>query len=179
MQVRPNSSAIALMPGTCNVDQHNDRSVGVRCFEVRQSPSLCTCCWTFTAWLLSMSRRTTAQTAGPICHGAGRTVFCTLLAERSRAITVPVSPISCASAVVLPPGAAHMSNTLEPGCGSSACDTNGFQSIHDVSVLPPGAAHMSSTLAPDCGSCVCLTQRIHWVIDLAIIGLTCHLCKCP
>jgi hypothetical protein len=38
-----------------------------------------------------------------------------------RATSVPLSPMSCASAVALPPGAAHRSTTRLPGCGSSAC----------------------------------------------------------
>lgn len=60
------------------------------------------------------------RTVQRLKQAVGSAGCCTLLAERSRAMTVPVSPMSCATAVVLPPGAAHMSSTLDPGWGLSA-----------------------------------------------------------
>ncbi len=44
----------------------------------------------------------------------------TFACVRSSATTVPVPAMSCAHMVALPPGAAHMSSTRDPGAGSNA-----------------------------------------------------------
>lgn len=42
---------------------------------------------------------------------------------QKRSLTSPWLRMSCAMAVVLPPGAAHMSSTRDPGAGASTCAT--------------------------------------------------------